>query len=100
MAQSIGSQFAASVPFLKQIEVISVTSNGAEYLCEEYGVRVKVPEGAFPPLMHSTLEVGITSRGPFEFPIGMIPISPILWICMPHESACGNHITALSHRSH
>ena len=86
MAQSIGSQFAASVPFLKPIEVISVTSNGAEYLCEEYGVRVKVPEGAFPPLMHSTLEVGITSRGPFEFPIGMIPISPILWICMPHES--------------
>jgi predicted outer membrane repeat protein len=86
IAQTIGSQFAASVPFLKPIEVISVTSNGAEYSCEEYGVRVKVPEGALPSLTHSTLEVGIASRGPFEFPNGMIPISPILWICMPHES--------------
>ena len=82
----IGSQFAASVPFLKPIEVISVTSKGAEYSCEEYGVRVKVPEGALPTSMHSTLEVGIASHGPFEFPPGMIPISPILWICMPHES--------------
>ena len=85
-AQTIGSQFAASVPFLKPLEVISVTSKGAEYSCGEYGVRVKVPEGALPPLMHSTLEVGIASHGPFEFPTGMIPISPILWICMPHES--------------
>ena len=85
-AQTIGSQFAASVPFLKPIEVISVTSKGAEYSCEEYGVRVKVPEGALPLLMHSTLEVGIASHGPFEFPTGMIPISPILWICIPHES--------------
>ena len=85
-AQTIGSQFAASVPFLKPIEVISVTSKGAEYSCKEYGVRVKVPEGALPPFMCSNLEVGITSHGPFEFPAGTIPISPILWICMPHES--------------
>ena len=79
-------QFAASVPFLKPVEVISVTNKGAEYSCEEYGVRVKVPEGALPPLLHSTLEVGVASHGPFEFPAGMIPISPILWICMSHES--------------
>ena len=86
MAQTIGSPFAASIPFLKSMEVISVTSKGAEYSCGEYGVRVKVPEGALPPLMHSTLEVGIASHGPFEFPTEMIPFSPILWICMPHES--------------
>lgn len=86
ITQTIGSQFAESVPFLKPIEVISVTSKGAEYSCEEFGVSVKIPEGAIPFWLHSCLEVGIAPHGPFEFPAGMMPISPILWVCMPHES--------------
>lgn len=83
---TIASQFADSIPFIKPIEVISVSSKGTTYSCEEYGVSVKIPEGAIPTSMHSTLEVGIAPHGPFEFPAGMIPISPILWICMHHES--------------
>ena len=84
--QTVGSQLAESVPFLKPIEVISVTSQGAVYSCEEYGVSVKIPEGAIPPSLCTTLEIGIAPHGPFEFPPGTMPISPILWICMQHNS--------------
>ena len=84
--QTIGSQVAESVPFLKPIEVIPVTSKGAVYSCEEYGVVVKIPEGALPSWLCSSLEVGIAQHGPFEFPTGVMPISPILWVCMQHES--------------
>ena len=79
VAQSIGSQFAASIPFLKPIEVISVTSNGAEYLCEEYGVRV----------MHSTWNDTY-----FTYSLDLYATRVIT------TKACGNHIAALSHRSH
>ena len=84
--QTIGSQVAESVPFLNPIEVIPVTSKGVVYAHEEYGVTVKIPEGALPSSLSSTLEVGIAPHGPFEFPKGMMPISPILWVCMQHES--------------
>ena len=79
-------QLAESVPFVKPIDVISVTSKGTVYSCAEYGITVKVPEGAIPPWLHcAKLEVGIASHGPFQFPAGMIPISPILWVCMQYE---------------
>ena len=84
--RTIGSQVAESVPFIKPIEVISVTSKGVVYSCEEYGVTIRIPEGAIPSWLHSTLEVGIAPHGPFEFPPGTMPISPILWVCMQHES--------------
>ena len=59
-----------------------MTSNGTEYNCEEYSVEVKVPPGVIPSGSTSKLEVGIVQHGPFEFPSNMMPISPIVWVCM------------------
>ena len=59
-----------------------MTSNGVEYNCEEYDVGVNVPPGVIPSGCTSKLEVGIAPYGPFEFPPNVMPISPIVWVCM------------------
>lgn len=50
------------------------------YTSKEHGIRVVIPAGA---ISKGTLyiKVGVLLSGPFTFPTGVKPISPILWLC-------------------
>ena len=72
--------------------MISVTSKGIDYSCEQYGVSVTVPQKAIPFGAVSHLEVGIAPYGPFEFPPDMMPISPIVWVCMQQKESLAKPI--------
>ena len=43
---------------------------------------LRIPDGAIPPGMVIHLEVAVALYGPFQFPDGSCPISPILWLCI------------------
>ena len=43
---------------------------------------LRIPDDAIPPGIVIHLEVAIALYGPFQFPDGLCPISPILWWCI------------------
>ena len=76
-------QFALQLPsisFLKPIEIFQVNSLGGVYRDDDIGLQINVPPGAIPSGSILCLEVGMCLSGPFEFPIGSIPVSPILML--------------------
>ena len=77
----------ASVPFIGMVEVIVCDSLGCEYWNSDHDITIRIPGGAIPPGMMIHLEVAVTLYGPFQFPNGSYPISPILWICIQENIA-------------
>ncbi len=75
------SQFLPHLRFITPVEVFQVTSVGGVYRDESLGISVTVPEGAVPELTIFPIEVGTCLYGPFQFPQGLTPISPILMLC-------------------
>ena len=43
---------------------------------------LRIPDDAIPPGMVIHLEVAVALYGPFQFPDGSCPVSPILWLCI------------------
>ena len=77
----------ASVPFIGMVEVIVCDSLGCEYWNSDHDITIRIPAGAISPSMMVHLEVAVTLYGPFQFPNGSYPISPILWICVQENIA-------------
>ena len=75
----------AQVPFLDH-HVLECDSSGKEYTSSEHDIALKIPEGAVAAGEKIHLEVGVAMFGPFSFPDGTQPISPILWLCPLEES--------------
>jgi hypothetical protein len=76
------SQNIASVPFLTQVEILTCDSSGCEYCNYDHGIILRIPDDAIPLGMIIHLEVAVALYGPFHFPDGSCPISPILWWCI------------------
>jgi hypothetical protein len=76
------SQNIASVPFLNQVEILTCDSSGCDYYNCHHGITLRIPDDAIPPGMIIHLEVAVALYGPFQFPDGSCPISPILWFCI------------------
>ena len=72
----------ASVPFLTQVKVLTCDSSGCEYYNYDHDITLRIPGDAIPPGMVIHLEVAVALYGPFQFPDGSCPISPILWLCI------------------
>ena len=70
----------SNVPFIRGINVIEVTKDGLEYEDKSLGLRISIPNGAFPANCDVNLQIGMAMYGPFEFPSNTSPISPILMI--------------------
>lgn len=66
---------------LSQVEVLICDCTGREYWNPEHDILLRIPEGAIPPGIIAHLKVAVTLYGPFHFPEGSCPISPILWLC-------------------
>lgn len=63
-----------------------VTSEGKTFTYLDHDITIKVPSGAIQNRDKVEIEVGVLLHGPFEFPKGIKPISPILWICTKSDS--------------
>ena len=63
----------------------TVTSKGKTFTCLDHDITIKVPSGAIHGRDQVEIEVGILLHGPFAFPDGIKPISPILWVCAKPE---------------
>ena len=79
--QTFLNQLSTKFPFIKPIQIIQVSSNGEQYCDDSLSLRIDIPEGAVPKgsLLH--LAVGMCLYGPFKFPDGLHPITPILMLC-------------------
>ena len=71
-----------SVQFLSEVEILTCNSFGGEYYTSDHGITLRIPDGAIPPGQIAHLEVAVALYGPFQFPDGTCPISPILWLCV------------------
>ena len=43
---------------------------------------LEIPEGAIPEGERLTNDVGVALFGPFQFPEGLRPVSPVFWVCV------------------
>ena len=70
------------VPFVDPIDVLRCDSRGKEFTNSDHDITLRVPPGAIPDGVTVHIETGVTLYGPFQFPPGTRPISPIVWFCM------------------
>ena len=71
------------------MDEIKCGSQGGVYHSHEHGMVLVIPEGAIPIGDEITIDIGVTLNGPFIFPDGMHPVSPILWLCVKEENFTG-----------
>ena len=58
------------------------TSEGLQYVDEANDFSLEIPEGAIPEGERLTIDVGVALFGPFKFPEGLRPVSPVFWVCV------------------
>ena len=75
----------SSVPFMDPLDIIHCTSNGGVYYNPVHDFTVRIPEGAISKGASVTIEIGVALYGPFQFPDGTQPVSPIVWLCVQQE---------------
>ena len=47
-----------------------------------YGMCLRIPEGAILEGTKVTIDIGVALYGPFQYPQGLRPVSPVFWICV------------------
>lgn len=45
-------------------------------------ISLRIPEGAIPDGMNVTIDISVALYGPFQYPQGLRPVSPVFWICV------------------
>ena len=69
--------------FMTPITTLSdVTGDGVRYENAAHDFTLEVPEGAVPETERLTLDVAVALFGPFQFPEGLRPVSPVFWVCV------------------
>ena len=58
------------------------TSEGRKFTDEANDFSLEIPEGAIPEGERHTVDVGVGLFGPFQFPEGLRPVSPVFWVCV------------------
>ncbi|CAI8051843.1 hypothetical protein GBAR_LOCUS28378 [Geodia barretti] len=58
------------------------TSEGRKFTDEANDFSLEIPEGAIPEGESHTVDVGVGLFGPFQFPEGLRPVSPVFWVCV------------------
>ena len=61
------------------------TSQGIEYNDEWNDFTLKIPQGSIPEGESLTIDIGVALYGPFQYPEGLRPVSPVFWICVRDE---------------
>ena len=58
------------------------TSEGRRFTDEANDFSLEIPEGAIPEGERLTVDVAVSLFGPFQFPEGLRPVSPVFWVCV------------------
>ena len=82
VTNTLGSQVSPMPPFVDPIHILECDSCGKEFSNIIHSITLRVPEGAIPDGVTVHIEAGVALYGPFQFPPGTRPISPIVWFCM------------------
>ena len=70
-------------PFVKPTATLhQCTSVERTYYDKVNDLTLKIPEGAIPEGESLTIDIGVALYGPFQYPEGLRPVSPVLWICV------------------
>ena len=71
-----------TVPFIKPVQELQITSEGCDFIDDSLGLRIFVPEGIVSKEKVLTLQFGMALHGPFEVSSGQLSslISPILML--------------------
>ena len=59
------------------------TSRGKMFTDEANDFSLEIPQGAIPAGEVLVVDVGVALFGPFQFPPGLRPVSPLFWVCVP-----------------
>ena len=62
------------------VYTIRLSENGCLHKDDRHGFSIDFPSGILLPNQSITLTIGVMAYGPFMFPEGVRPISPILWV--------------------
>ena len=62
------------------------TSDGRSYYDEHNDFRLEIPEGAIPEGKRVTIDIGVALYGPFQYPKGLRPVSPVFWVCVRDQT--------------
>ena len=74
-----------SVPYMDPVEVVVCDSTGGIFYSSTHDFGFTIPEGAIPEGEPINIEVGVTLTGPFDFPKGSKPVSPIVRLCVQQQ---------------
>ena len=70
----------------KCVELIATlpecTSMLVKYLDKSNGFSLEIPKGAIPEGERITIDIGVALYGPFQYPEGFRPVSPVFWLCV------------------
>ena len=58
------------------------THDGRWYYDELNDFDMKIPAGAIPEGESITIDIGVALYGPFQYPEGPRPVSPVFWVCV------------------
>ena len=58
------------------------THDGRWYYDEHNDFSLEIPAGAIPEGESITIDIGVSLCGPFQCPEGLIPVSPVFWVCV------------------
>lgn len=72
------------VPFIEGLVIYKCDNEGVRL--QVYDLEVTVPLNALPLGVTVHIEIGVALYGPFKFPKGCQPVSPILWFCTDQDT--------------
>ena len=58
------------------------THDGRQYYDERNDFGLEIPAGAILEGESITIDVGVALHGPFQYPEGLRPVSPVFWVCV------------------
>ena len=78
-----GEGFCRNCPEMTLITTLTdCTSEGIQFSDEANDFSLEIPNGAIPEEETLTVDVGVALFGPYQFPPGLRPVSPMFWVCV------------------
>ena len=62
------------------------THDGRQYYDEHNDFGLEIPAGAIPEGENITIDIGVALYGPFQYPEGLRPVSPVFWVCVRDQN--------------
>ena len=62
--------------------LLQCTNDGRCYYDEHNDFGLEIPAGAIPKGESITIDIGVALYGPFQYPEGLRPVSPVFWVCV------------------